>query len=263
MADPRTVSDSWWARAFANANEWTVYSVRLRRALGSVVASVAVMLLSASTAQASVSDNVLQRAAWPTTEVLGRCHAVVETATADYEGITATAALTARGALSFAMVSSAPMPYATFEAKLCVWADQNANGRIDASEEPSVFASIGSLGWAAGTTQSTAATDLGTAVGRVCARMWIYATYPDGHLSTKRSSTACVDRLAIPPLTVDESSSVPLLGITGAATLGAGGLVAARIAARRRSSSSVRTGSLSADEPADRSRKLRGGRPRR
>jgi hypothetical protein len=187
----------------------------VRVVLVAIGAAVAVLASSAGAANAQTdqASSVLSPVSWPTAEVLSRCHAVVETAIADYEAITASFGSASNGLLEWQMQSDAPMPVATYEAKLCSWVDANGDERIDIAEEPSVRAFLGPLGWAAGTTRSAARVGADGLVGRVCARFWIYASYPDGGRSSKRSSVGCTDNASVgPPAAVPDTYQVVLLG---------------------------------------------------
>ena len=115
------------------------------------------------------------------------------------------------------MTSADPFPDATYEAKLCEWVDNDGDRIIDSGEEPSVSVFTGPLAWAPGATSAEVSNALGTTDGQLCARMWIYASYPDGHRSTKRTSIACVAQA--PPPAVPDVGHVALLGSSALATL--------------------------------------------
>ena len=190
---------------------------RASRAVRAIVATLlgsVLLVVVAGPSSAATQEFTLSRAPWPTAEVLSRCHAVVETQQAGYEGFTAVASISG-DTLRFAMTADAVFPRVTLEAKLCTWIDADGDSAIDPAEEPTVIASTGTYPWAEGARDAVATARLDAGGGRVCSRMWFYATYADGSLGTKRSPIACTDRFVVPPASVPDASYVVLLGLTG------------------------------------------------
>ncbi len=192
-----------------------------RSAMAAAMAALAVVGAGwAAPAAASVEGpDVLAPGPWSRQDTGERCHAVVETATADYEDIDATLTRTGEG-FRVDLRSSDDFPDATFEAKVCIWSDVDRDHRISAGdEELSVRAFVGPLTWpAGGRDAAVAATSVVTE--RDCARVWIYAYYPDGHRSTKRSSIGCLT--TVPAAAVPETSHAATLVLSAAGLLGGG-----------------------------------------